>query len=316
MRSESETPFRAWIFLAWLCALITTWPLVKQYLRDRNPAPATDLAQSDLLFRRGQYAEAMAAAQRHLKRVPDSPEAWINIGVSYGAMGKWDEAINATHKAILLQPSDQLAWNNLRWMLKSQLDAHPTPEAYEDEALNAYQSGDFSTCATKAKKAVELYPRYAKAWNVIAACDLALGLFDDAAAAAREALRIEPSFGFAKNSLAAALRLKEGTATPASISPPQSGVPALVELIASSVARYRAKDMRGCIDDARKALELKSDLAVAYNNIAACSNDLGRYDDAIAAARQAIKLQPGFQLAINNLAVAIDRKKAQQRASK
>jgi tetratricopeptide (TPR) repeat protein len=60
---------------------------------------------------------------------------------------------------------------------------------------------------------------------------------------------------------------------------------------------------------AHNALKLDPGNAVAWNNIAADDASLRRWDDAIAAAQKAVALQPDFQLAKNNLAWALSQKK-------
>jgi len=60
---------------------------------------------------------------------------------------------------------------------------------------------------------------------------------------------------------------------------------------------------------ARRALKLNPNSALAWNNIAAADEALHRWDDAIAAAQKAVALQPDFQLAKNNLAWSLSQKK-------
>jgi tetratricopeptide (TPR) repeat protein len=55
-------------------------------------------------------------------------------------------------------------------------------------------------------------------------------------------------------------------------------------------------------------LQLRPNYAEAYNNIAAGYQAMGRWDEAIAAAQEAIRLKPDFQLARNNLAYASSQK--------
>jgi tetratricopeptide (TPR) repeat protein len=62
---------------------------------------------------------------------------------------------------------------------------------------------------------------------------------------------------------------------------------------------------------ARQALALEPGNAVAWNNIAAANENMQHWDEAIAAAQLAIKLQPDFQLAKNNLAWSIAQKNKQ-----
>ena len=60
---------------------------------------------------------------------------------------------------------------------------------------------------------------------------------------------------------------------------------------------------------ARHALKIDPAMAEAWNNIAANYEAMHRWDDAIDAAQKAIVLKPGFQLAKNNLAWSISQKK-------
>ena len=55
---------------------------------------------------------------------------------------------------------------------------------------------------------------------------------------------------------------------------------------------------------------MKADYAEAYNNIAAASIILHRWDDAVDAARQAVRLRPDWDLAQKNLERAMAGKQA------
>ena len=71
-----------------------------------------------------------------------------------------------------------------------------------------------------------------------------------------------------------------------------------------SLMMYNAGDYQGCVDAARKSLELRPDYAPAYNNIGSACNMLKKYAEAKEALERAVALDPGSQLAKNNLAVA------------
>jgi tetratricopeptide (TPR) repeat protein len=79
-------------------------------------------------------------------------------------------------------------------------------------------------------------------------------------------------------------------------------------LINLSLARYQQQDFPGTIAAARQALQLDSQSALAWNNIAAAEASLTHWDAAIAAADRALQLQPNFQLARNNRAWAVSEK--------
>jgi protein O-mannosyl-transferase len=55
-----------------------------------------------------------------------------------------------------------------------------------------------------------------------------------------------------------------------------------------------------------KALQINPKAPIAYNNICAAFNVLGRYADALESCEKALKLEPNFQLAKNNHQVAKD----------
>jgi 4-amino-4-deoxy-L-arabinose transferase-like glycosyltransferase len=74
--------------------------------------------------------------------------------------------------------------------------------------------------------------------------------------------------------------------------------------LSQSIQLFQQKRFEESIAAARQALGLRPDYAVAYNNIAAAYEEMGQWDDAIRAAEEAIRLDPGFALARNNLAWA------------
>jgi tetratricopeptide (TPR) repeat protein len=299
----------AWLLVCWLLVLISVWPVLQARSRKAALAPAPEMAESARLYQSHRYPEAIAAAQRYLRAHPDSAEAMVNIGISYAALKNWAEGIKYTQQALVLKPDFQLAWGNLRFMLAARDAEHPTAESWWRQATEAYQNRNYPVCIADSTRALALWPQYPKALNVQALCFLATGSVDLAIEREQEALRIEPTFELARNNLAMAMAQKaKGPApqAPPALQPtPGADANALVN---SSVAHYRAGRMQACIDDARAALKLNPKLAVAYNNIAACSNDLGRPDDAIVAANEALRLQPDFELARNNLAVAVNLK--------
>jgi len=78
-----------------------------------------------------------------------------------------------------------------------------------------------------------------------------------------------------------------------------------------SLLYHRAGRYQDSIAAAKNALRLKPDYAEAYNNIAAAYEGMQQWDQAIAAAQQALRLKPDFQLARNNLAYSEQQKRLQ-----
>ena len=59
--------------------------------------------------------ESIGAAYTALSLKPQYAEAYNNIGAAYAALRLWDQAILADQMAVHLDPSLQLARNNLAW---------------------------------------------------------------------------------------------------------------------------------------------------------------------------------------------------------
>ena len=84
------------------------------------------------------------------------------------------------------------------------------------------------------------------------------------------------------------------------------------DYVNESMGLYSAGKYKECIIACLKALKLKPDCDLAYNNICSANNAMGQYDKAIKACEKAIKINPDFQLAKNNLAWAMQMKNAQK----
>jgi tetratricopeptide (TPR) repeat protein len=71
-----------------------------------------------------------------------------------------------------------------------------------------------------------------------------------------------------------------------------------------SLVYYKEKRFQDAIAAAQQAVRMKPDLAEAWNNLGAAFAELGRWDEAVSAEQNALRLRPDFQLARNNLAWA------------
>jgi hypothetical protein len=81
------------------------------------------------------------------------------------------------------------------------------------------------------------------------------------------------------------------------------------QLLRVSLSLYQAGRFSESIAAAQAALRINPNFAVAYNNIAAAHAALRQWDEAIVAAQQALRLQPDFTLARNNLNWALEQKR-------
>jgi Tfp pilus assembly protein PilF len=75
-------------------------------------------------------------------------------------------------------------------------------------SVEFYRQGNYAESLSAAKKAVKIAPRYAEAYNNMAAAYNAMGRLDDGMTGADEAFRISPDFRLARNYFACAAARK------------------------------------------------------------------------------------------------------------
>lgn len=75
-----------------------------------------------------------------------------------------------------------------------------------------------------------------------------------------------------------------------------------------SLVYYQAKRYEDCIRAAEEALKLNPNYAYAYNNICSAYNELKLWDKSIDAGKKGLAIDPNYQLLKNNLQVALDAK--------
>jgi tetratricopeptide (TPR) repeat protein len=111
------------------------------------------------------FNEALKAFKNSLQCNPQYAEAWLNIGSTYKTMGRFDEALTAFQTAIQCNPQYAEAWNNVAII-------------YHLQNNEAKADGFF-------RKALEIWPDYPDAnWNfslslLKRACDGEYSLFPE-----------------------------------------------------------------------------------------------------------------------------------------
>jgi tetratricopeptide (TPR) repeat protein len=165
-------------------------------------------------YQQGQYPQAIMSAQKALALDPKSALAYNNIGAAEAGMRQWDEAIRNEQEAVRLDPQLQIAQNNLRaYMQERDSHAHGTePISVADQlnlSMQLNQAGKYDESIAAGKKAVQLDPSSAIAWNNIAAGYEAEHRWDEAIAAAQKAVALQPDFQLAKNNLAWSIAQKK-----------------------------------------------------------------------------------------------------------
>lgn len=171
-----------------------------------------------------------------------------------------------------------------------------------------YRAGRYQDAATAARAALQADPNSADAYNNLAVSYLGLKMYDDAVQAAQEAIRLRPDYQLATNNLKM-IQEQKATANGTAVSPDQ--ITAANVLLNQSLEHSKAGRFKECMDTATQSARLNPNSAAAFNNIGICAGNLHLWDEAIRNTQEAIRLDPNFQLAKNNL-VWVQQQKALQ----
>jgi protein O-mannosyl-transferase len=201
------------------------------------------------------------------------------------------------------------------WMANSRNQAPATESspaaAALQRSLQQYQAGQYEEAVASAKEALKENPGSAEAYNNLAVSYLGVRKFDEAIHAVQEAIRLKPDFQLAKNNLAWIQRER----TRANGAPGQAPAPSAGNLLNQSMQHAQAGRFKECVDTATQFTKVNPKSAEAFNNIGFCAGKLQQWDVAIQNTQQALRLNPNFQLAKNNLA-SLQQQKLQSGAAK
>lgn len=212
---------------------------------------------------KGDYPVALDYFQRAQIYTPNYQALEINLGIVFGAMHNNVEAAQHFQRAVTLNPfDDQAHFFYGRWL---------------------YTSGDVARAVPELESSVRLNPSRLNSRELLAEAYEAMGNMEKARATATDILRVAPSDSGATSVLTG------------------SSAATTDFWINASLYRYQSGDYQGCIAAARKALSLKPDSALAYNNIGAAYAGLQQWDLAIQNEREALHIDPTFTVAKNNL---------------
>jgi tetratricopeptide (TPR) repeat protein len=88
---------------------------IEQRVASVDGTPDYHLARSLAEYQMGRYRESIASARRALALRPSYAEAWNNVAAGHIALREWDQGIAACEEALRLNPSLQIARNNLNF---------------------------------------------------------------------------------------------------------------------------------------------------------------------------------------------------------
>lgn len=301
---------------------------------------------------KGNSQEAERYFKKAIEYGPMNPESYYYYAEFLNSKKRSEEAILLLKKAIEISPghthvrlllmniyANEYKWNALRKLAEETLkilpqdrnanyflevsktrktkkemaielvEKSPTPDNYLNLSFISYQENDFRSCIFYAKRAIEIKADYAEAFNNIGSAYNMMALFDSAEIALEKAIQINSSYELAKNNLLLARKRKSEVKEfldAINAHPSEEGYLSL------SLYFYNQGMYAKCIEAAESALKINPFSPNAYNTICSAYNNLKMWDKAIAACSQALRYQPDFQLAKNNLAFALERKESSQ----
>jgi protein O-mannosyl-transferase len=153
----------------------------------------------------GRLPEAAANLRFAVRQNPTHIDSQYMLMQTDADMLDSDDLRTTANQTLARFPGDSVAAG---WLTRA-ASLHPTPEAYLNQSLAAYQAGRYADCIAAAQKALQLRPGYSEAWNNIAAAWNAQGKWDEGIRAGEEAVRLNPNSQLAKNNLAWARSQKQ-----------------------------------------------------------------------------------------------------------
>jgi protein O-mannosyl-transferase len=181
------------------------------------------------LMAKGDYQGALGYFHRAQVFTPQYPFLFVNLGIAEDSIGQTRLAEQHFREALRLAPTLPDAYSfyarfligharqaEAQPLLRKAAELSPTDEmvrdlitessafsaeTYLNLSLQRYRERRFDDAIAAARKALELRPDYAQAWNNIGAAYNDLGRFEEAANACKEALRLKPDFSLARNNL-------------------------------------------------------------------------------------------------------------------
>lgn len=248
---------------------------------------------------------------------PKNPRGLMNYGLTKMAKGEYSKADRYFTKALSISP-DYSYLNVNMGVLKAATGDKVAAEKYFKHAIDfgatnpnpwffygkfLFDQSRFPEAITNLVKVIELSPAHVGARFKLMSVYHETGDWEKLKELAQGTLQVMPGSEEAEKFLKASENKKgriEFAVDDIKLNPSAD------KYLNLSLMYYQVGKYQECIDAANEALKLKPDYAEAYNNIGSAYNILQKYDKAIEACKQALKLKPDFQLARNNMLAAIN----------
>jgi protein involved in polysaccharide export with SLBB domain/Tfp pilus assembly protein PilF len=244
----------------------------------------------------GRLTEAASAFEQAVRLDPKNGDAHFSLGNVYAEQGRWEAAVSAYERAVSLRKKDGEAYNNLGVALA---------------ALGRYERAGAAF-----ERAIELFPEWAEPRYHLSQIHKSLGREVAAQVAYAEALERRPDYAArpprpfttaaAKKAVAeprgvGTAETARKTAAPVAAPPPPPPAAApKVERPAAAAASPLEAGLRysreGRYEEAvaflREAVRLERDNAAAHSALGAAYARLGRWRDSVEAYERAVRLDP------------------------
>ena len=162
------------------------------------------------LYNAKKFPAAEALFRQATQADPNSALAYNDLGAVLNDQQRWDEAITALQKAVALNPTLDLARNNLAFSYSRR--AHggrpddPAAAQAANQHINAgmgfYSASNFPAAEAEFRQAIQVDPTSALAYNDLGATLNNQQRWDEAITVLRKAVELNPSLDLARNNLA------------------------------------------------------------------------------------------------------------------
>jgi len=136
-----------------------------------------------LLVKAGMPDKGIEFLEKSLAVIDYDPEVWTHLGIAYSQKGEFQKALDSYEKALSLDNTDALIYNNLGF-LQFSIFLQTKNIQNHTRALESY------------RKAIELDPGLASAYNGLGGVYKVMGQIDNAISVWEKALELDPDYDF------------------------------------------------------------------------------------------------------------------------
>ena len=317
--------------------------------RSRTAQARELLEEAETLYEADDFERAIALCERAIALAPELAEAHNFQGFLYDTLGETKRAARAYREAVRLDPDFTVARDNLNELL-AEWDTQSEEQALDElltelafpaeastepvsavglqkarallsEAKALFEAEDYTRSLDLCERAIILAPGQAEAHNLQGLLYDAQDEIRLAAAAYREALRLEPGFSEARENLKEVLAemaeqdedldltevyfgLPQGS-RPVPGPATETAIKRAGALVSRASELEESGDLEGAVAACEKALQLAPNSAAAHNMRGVLYDRAGEPGLAINEYHEAVRLNPRFRQAAANLSEAL-----------